>query len=385
MSAGSSNRTQRSAPVLHREVLTYGAQLWPALREDWRRLAHRSEVGSAFTSVPWVETWLELFGDEFRPIGVRWRTDDQAVVACALLPVQTVRLGVFSVRRMYLNASGTAAAFCEHNDVLANPAHRSAVVEDFVRFVLAGPTQELALAGVREAAAAEIQALWPCPVWNGFLSESPYVNLDRIRQTDGQYLNCISRNTRSQVRRSLRLYAERFGEATLERARSREESLQWFDEMVELHEARWQRRGESGAFSDAARSFHRRLIERCHDGPADELRATLLRARCGATTIGVLYLLEFCGRANFYQSGLRADDDDRLKSGLVTHVLAVEHYLRAGFAEYDFLGGEPQAARYKQSLATDRRLLAWQELPAPTVWMRLMGWLRRARRRVVSR
>ncbi len=378
--------TQDGDLSLSCEVLPYDASLWPSLREDWSRLVLVPELGSAFTSVPWVDIWMDVYGEQLRPTGVRWRTGDGSTVACALLPTESVKLGRFSVRRMYLNASGTDGAFCEHNDILADPSHRAAVLQDLVRIVLDSGIDELSLAGFRERAADDIKALWPGEPWSGFMSEAPFVALDSIREDGVEYLSRLSRNTRSQVRRSLRRYTERYGDAHIERAASEAQAIEWFNEMVELHQAHWQSRGEPGAFSDDARQFHQRLISHCYQAPAQGLNTAMFRVQFGTTTVGLLYFLEFSGRTNFYQSGLLYDDDVKLKPGLVAHTLAVQHYVESTeFAEYDFLGGDPHTARYKQSLSTDKRLLAWQELPVPSFRVNSIGKMRRLRRWFRSR
>ena len=112
-----------------------------------------------------------------------------------------------------------------------------------------------------------------------------------------------------------------------------------------------------------------------------QLAVDLVRIRFGEETIGILFNLRYRRRVNFYQAGLQHYDDNRLKPGLVAHTLAIEHYLVRGESEYDFLGGEPEDVRYKRSLARDVRTLAWIQLQAPTVKMRVLGRLRRVRRR----
>jgi CelD/BcsL family acetyltransferase involved in cellulose biosynthesis len=181
----------------------------------------------------------------------------------------------------------------------------------------------------------------------------------------------------------MRLYAQRFGEPELAVATSGAEVEDWFGEMVTLHAATWRARGESGAFADSTvREFHLGLLRSSVGAAAaDGLVAEIIRVRFGSQVTGYLYNLRYRGRVSFYQSGLAYHDDNRLKSGLVAHTLAVEHYLAQGENEYDFLGGEPESVRYKTSLSTDKRMLAWAELPSPTAKMRLLRGLRLARRR----
>ncbi|MEQ1855832.1 MAG: GNAT family N-acetyltransferase [Longimicrobiales bacterium] len=244
---------------------------------------------------------------------------------------------------------------------------------------------EFALVGVREELYQELWARWPEPAREGHLSESPFVSLDELRASGESYLSHLSSNTRSQVRRAVRLYGERFGEPEVRAACSSQELYGWFDSMASLHAKRWHGRGKSGAFGDAKiRDFHLGLLKRVFHGQAKELRAEILRVSFGAEAIAYLYQLRYRGRVNFYQSGLAYHGDNRLKPGLVAHALAVEHYLTGGESEYDFLGGEPEAVRYKRSLATSRRMLAWIELPSPNAKMRVLRGARLAWRGIRS-
>jgi CelD/BcsL family acetyltransferase involved in cellulose biosynthesis len=102
-----------------------------------------------------------------------------------------------------------------------------------------------------------------------------------------------------------------------------------------------------------------------------------VRLSFGDEAIGFLYTLTSGGSVCFYQSGLKYHPDNRLKPGLVTHVLAAEYLLENGADEYDFLGGEPVPVRYKRSLSTDVRMLAWLHLPAPSLKMQAFYAVRR--------
>jgi len=54
-----------------------------------------------------------------------------------------------------------------------------------------------------------------------------------------------------------------------------------------------------------------------------------------------------------------------LRPGLVCHLLAIEHYRRAGMRRYDFLGGD---ARYKRSFANGEIALLWLDIRRRLPW-----------------
>jgi CelD/BcsL family acetyltransferase involved in cellulose biosynthesis len=253
-----------------------------------------------------------------------------------------------------------------------------------VRRAHAHRLDELALVGVRQALFEDLAGMWPVKGHEGHLSESPYVALSALRGSGKPYLSTLSANMRSQLTRSVRLYTELFGPVEVRVANGAEEIGEWYEAMVELHSRRWKLKGELGAFADpVVRRFHRGLLESCAGGVGrDGLVAEILRVRFGLETVAFLYHLRYRRRINFLQSGLAYHEDNRLKPGLVAHALSIERYRQSGDVdEYDFLGGEPEAVRYKRSLATDRRTLAWVELPSPALKMRGLRYLRHVRRR----
>jgi CelD/BcsL family acetyltransferase involved in cellulose biosynthesis len=202
------------------------------------------------------------------------------------------------------------------------------------------------------------------------------VDLAKVRGA-GDYLKLLGGSTRSQIRRSQKLYGAR-GKLALEVAASPDQALTIFDELVALHRRSWRERGSAGAFVPFVHDFHRRLIERRFT--TGEVQ--LARVRAGDTTVGCLYNFVWNGSVAFYQSGLAYETDGRLKPGLVCHALAVDHAARAGLRWYDFLAG---GSRYKQSLATDARQLVWFRIQKPRLRFALEDLARAVRDRVRAR
>jgi hypothetical protein len=286
----------------------------------------------------------------------------------------------------FLNASGAWEVGCDHNDVLVLEPYRSKIYDDLIALLRSTGADEVRLRGVRPGLYRDLSRRWPDQGWDSFSSESPYVDLVGIRASGRSYLRHLSANTRSQIRRSIRLYEKDLGPASVEVARSHGETLAWFDELVELHERSWRLRGHQGGFKGDARTFHQSLIRSCAGRAGDDgLGVDLVRIRFGSDTVGLLYNVVHRGRILFYQSGLRYDVDGRHKPGLVSHALSIEHYLRCGGLEYDFLGGESEPVRYKRSLTTHRRPLHWAQLIAPGPKMALLSVLYRAWDRIRGR
>jgi CelD/BcsL family acetyltransferase involved in cellulose biosynthesis len=367
------------------EIIPFHPGLWEDLRPAWCALLEQRPDAAVFLSPAWIETWLAVYGASLQPQAVMWRDDSGAPVAACLLTLRWQRRVVFPVRSAYVNATGEHEVGSEHNRILCSPQAEQRIVKELVDFVLRRDAQLLCLNGFCEDAATAIQAAWPAATHAELLaSEDPFVHLEELRGKRQPFLANLSRNTREKIRRSIRLYEERFGQIRLDLARDSAEALDWLANLRSLHDARWRARGLSGAFgTPSARSFHDTVVGKLTTTQkGDSPVIDMIRVSAGDTAIGFLYNLRYRGAVSFYQSGFVYDDDQRLKPGLVTHSKAIEHYLETDAAEYDFLAGEPESVQYKQSLATHSRRLHWLELSAPTVGMRLFNRLRQLRRRL---
>jgi len=238
--------------------------------------------------------------------------------------------------RFYLNETGDAALdaiFVEHNGVLLRPGAEAYLAQ---ALALASARAPLVLSGVdathREAALLAGLTL------RRDAQPDPAL---RLQALSGPYLESLSANARAQIRRAMRLCGPGLA---LTRAEDIDTARRWFAEMVALHERAWRARGKPGAFpGPAITGFHDRLLrDAVPRGEAD-----LLRIAAGTETIGYLYNFRHGGRVYCYQSGFPGFTDARMKPGLVSHTLAVEHYRAMGLQVYDLLAGP---ARYKATL-----------------------------------
>lgn len=136
-----------------------------------------------------------------------------------------------------------------------------------------------------------------------------------------------------------------------------EHAYEIFDELIVLHQNRWRRAGRQGAFSSHQFSaFHRSLIPKL----LPEKRVILFRVRHGAQTVGAVYCLVDQDSVLFYQSGFAQFEDNKIRPGLITHILCMEACLSRGFRTYNFLAGDQ---RYKRELSTSHEILVNARAP----------------------
>ncbi|MFT8245488.1 GNAT family N-acetyltransferase [Roseomonas sp. BN140053] len=314
-----------------------------ALAEAWRAL-EEDAAPSFFQS--W--TWVGCLAEERYPDPVLLR---------ATAGERLVGLALFNRRRGRLSLAenghpGLDTPFIEHNGPLV-AGHPSVVRRSLLRaaWQVRG-MRRLRLSGVPaevlRAAGGMPLRLQQRPV--------PVVDLDAVRAAGGDYLGTLSANTRQQIRRSNRFYAAR-GPITVARAATAAEATDWLGALMDLHGAKWQRRGLAGAFAAPfPHRFHHALVLRAQ--AREEL--DLLRVRAGEEVVGYLYNFRHRGRVYAYQSGLApVAAGSPAKPGLTSHALAIARALAGGERVYDFLAGDQ---RYKRSLANGSEALWWAEL-----------------------
>jgi len=313
------------------------------LGEEWRALEATAQP-VFFRCWSWVGSLAkERFG---APLLVRAHRDGR-LIGLALFNRGPGRLALTETGEEALDAP-----FVEHNAPLLDPTAPPGLAPAMLHAAWrAAGGGRLQLGGVTPALAAAAGGV----EFRRQDRSAPYVDLAQLRAEGRPYLAALSANTRYQLRRSVRHYAQ-WGPPRLERATEVPQALDWLAAMIELHEAMWRARGLPGAFaSDYLRRFHRAVLEA--GVPRGEV--DLLRCTAGGRLIGYLYNLRGGGRVLSYQGGFEhAEAGPHGKPGLTCHLLAIEQAMAEGEAVYDFLAGD---TRYKRSLTTASETLTWVE------------------------
>jgi CelD/BcsL family acetyltransferase involved in cellulose biosynthesis len=352
--------------------------LFDALGALWRELEARAE-GGFFLSWDWVGCWIEETG--LKPTILIGRDQGRVVLLAALVPTRRHDLARFAIAGLHLQSTGDLAQdiiTTEYNGFLLDRAWSSWVQQQAVGFLMAGPVvdgrrrDELHLRNVTipydacfSQTGVRCTRLEQKPSWR--------VDLDTIRTSGRPYLEHLSANTRQQIRRSMRLY-ERQGKLVARRARDVPEALGFLEELKELHQRTWRRRGETGSFAyPFFERFQHRLIATCLPRGTVEI----VRVAAGERVVGYLYNFVWRGAVLAYQSGLAYESDARLKPGLVAHCLAIDIHLAEGAKTYDFMAGE---ARYKASLGEPGAEMYHLLLQRPTWTLRFEYGLRNLKR-----
>lgn len=349
----SQTQANQSPPIRVEVLRDVGALL--RLRPQWLRLFDVAANATAALHPDWVETWWSLYGSVYgkdvEPLRMLcfWRGER----LLGLLPL-------YQRRPMRMREGGEHLCFlstgedefeeiCPDYMDLLSPADEADVCAELAwkvlcgelgrsydRLVLNNMSQESAL--VRWARRnvsprdLEIAPVGACPIAD-------------LRGGLEPYLGRLSANTRQQARRLLRAAAK--AGVSFEVAGTPEEAKLFYEQMIALHQHRWQAAGQPGCFaSPRFTEFHGRLVSRWHR----EGRVVLSRLRLGAEVLAVKYGFRIGRKYDFYQSGVRLDEGSPIKSpGIVSFLHLMGHLSVQEVDTFDFLRG---ASSYKQRLAT---------------------------------
>jgi CelD/BcsL family acetyltransferase involved in cellulose biosynthesis len=304
-----------------------------ALGCRWRALEVQAD-GGFFRSWTYLGALLPHFS---APHLLAVRQDRQDL---ALGLFNWTRRGLSTKRGLFLHETGDPLwdrLYVEHNGLLLHPDGRPHLAEALTAASTHGPVALSGIDALHAEAAAQAGTLQTRKI-----HFAPALDLAALAAAGKPYLDTLSANARSQIRRAMRLYGP---DLTLQPAATLGDAQTDFSRMIALHQASWTARGEPGAFaSPAIIALHTTLI--ATGFPRGEI--ALLRIQAGGQEIGILYQFQHGGKMLAYQSGFAPTEDARLKPGLVGHSLAIAHAQHTGMTTYDFLAG---AQRYKTTLA----------------------------------
>ena len=367
------------------EITTFKSVL--ELEQAWLELERRA-TATFFLSWDWMGCWIREASLD--PVALVGRAEGQIVLLGILAPSTRRSVLPVTVNGLWLQMTGEPqqdVITIEYNGFLVDPACVGKIEANAIAFLLRAVTvggrrrDELHLKNIPAVLEEAVRASG-CRFREVQRKPSYRIDLAAIRAAGRQYLDCLSANTRQQIRRSMRLYEKR-GQLRIERARDVPEAMSFLDGLKDLHQGYWTGRGEPGAFAyPFFERFQSRLIETCLDHGTVELA----RISAGADVIGYVYNLIYRGHVYAYQTGILYESDPRLKPGLVSHCICIDRHLKDGSDVYDFMAGD---ARYKASLGEPGPDMLYLLAERPTLPLQIentlhdvKGWLGAVRQRL---
>lgn len=331
--------------------------------ELWTDLLIRSEH-RFFLSKAWISCWLNSLPKQHSIYFCFAFKESRPIMAILLGENTKIRNYFVKSRGMYLNSTGNKIfdeVTTEYNSLLIDKSLTKEDISESLKSIFSALDNmnwnELFLPASTQSTMNLLSEYFANYETNRFRILCPkekashFVDLEKV-ESDQDYLQMISRNSRSKIRQSLKAY-EQYGPIEIVEASSTNQALSMFDNLIDLHQQEWVKRGKKGAFANNyLKTLHKTLItEHYNEGTIQ-----LIEVRAGSHSLGYLYNFVYQDRVYFYQCGFNYSENTKHRPGLVSHFAAIVHNANKGKAEYDFLAGD---ARYKSSLSTNHNNMYW--------------------------
>lgn len=341
--------TRKAAPVARKLSLEIRPSTDRAdVLKSWIELEQRIGHLGLTCSPDWTEAWLNAYGD-LVPHCFLLAHDATGTLQgiCQICEGVDQKDGPVRIRTLHVGPSGEpeADSVCvEYNRLLVSPEFEAAFAglivdhlesrSGFDQWNIDGMSTAKLSAFHQHAAELRLQV-------------EPAYGFDfrKAREDKTSILAQYKSSTRRKIKRSLAAYDS----LSLEWADTLNDAVDAFNEMVELHQARWASIGKPGSYSSSRFTrFHEDLLSRL----VPQGRMVFVRVRSGDTTLGIVQLFIENSRALLYQCG-RSVAENAQSPGVVVDYLAMEECLKQGLDAYDFLAFATQHKRQLANMSTD--------------------------------
>lgn len=313
------------------------------LARKWQQVSEHCDNQSVFLKWEWICQWLCSLSEP--PTVIEATGPDQQCIGLGIFVHQTklVFPGWF-IKQIWLHRAGDSKldqTWIEHNDFLLHKRFADDTRAAMIDYLATKVDWQECFIGL---ASKEVVNRFDClSTFKRIDIDSPTyaVDLNAFASLD-DYVNSLSKNTRQQLVRSIKLLKLE-GQLTLHEARTPEEKSNIFDEMAEVHVQKWRTTKYGSGFDNPYfNDFHKNILN------ADTGFSSIFYLTLDSNKLAFIYILKTEDCWSFYLSAIRSFNDNRIKVGMVAHALVIEQAIKQQIQRYDLLAGE---ARYKQSLS----------------------------------
>ena len=329
---------------------------WDRLSPEWNDLWDISPAKSPPLHFDWMRRWWDIYGDTYRNrdrglVLVTVRRDSRLV---GVLPLYLRgRQGMWGLRTLGFISTGedeSEETCAEYLDLLHAPEEAESCLHS-VAPALSALTPRWDEMVLTDFPASSQLHHWTAAPSRGRLviqarGECPIADLSGGFDA---YLKRLTPKTRQHCRQYLRGLDKANASFDVATEQTFDEM---FDDLVRLHQERWQAVGKPGCFaSDRFTRFHKSLARMWLPSG----RAVLAPVRHEGVSIAVIYGFIAGTKFDYYQSGLRVEEKGPVPSpGTAIIMRLMLHLIERGVDKFDFLRG---SSVYKQKFATEQRSL----------------------------
>ncbi len=333
-----------------------------SLKDEWEKLCSGTEV-HIFQTYEWQRTWWKYFGND-KQLNLVLFYSENKLISIAPFFIDIYKLHGFTiVKRLRLIGSGVAPVNTEgkiseygatdYIDIIISPGHERRVTESLIEYLKMNP-DFYDIIQLEEASndSNVIKSLLPCLNENGWKHRVVKGEICPRLCVPGsidEFMKSLSSKIRYKMSKIYRsLSANNFFE--VREVKTEAELQREFNEFVRLHQQRWKRQGQSGAFADDNyRLFLQEVTKAFLEKGWLKFTAAYSKDQCIAVECAFCY-------KNYIYDYLKAFDDQsslaKLKPGKALLLNAIAEAIHSKMKVVDFLrGGE----NYKFEIASEWR------------------------------
>ncbi|MFD3390328.1 GNAT family N-acetyltransferase [Alteromonas macleodii] len=336
--------------------------------KSFLRGVHRYiDAPTPFTSLIWQESWVSSL--EVLPILYTFKLGSQTIGYCWIASKNP--LSFLPLSSWYMNQTGVAAqdqVWVEYNTIICSKKHEQACLTSLLKKAKVDHICKLYISMSHDIAISKDLTD------NSIRVDSENVNGYRTFLITADLEKHLSKNTRSQIRRSTKLLEQDYGAISVIEA-SKEQLHSYLEKLGSLHKEKWGKSAEGSGFNNPLfLSHHKHLLENFPEN------VSIIEIKAGTTLLGYSYNLIFGDTVYFYCSGINYQyGNNKIKPGYTLHSTLMEYYRKKGFHWYDFLGGE---SRYKESLSTETYIFKNLTIYTRSIEGRLSSALQRIKQKL---
>lgn len=307
------------------------------LKEGWNDLLKESAADSFFLRWEWLWNWWKVYKDpKFRLCILIIYRDAELTGICPLYSTEYQWGKFFRVRRLMFLGTKLEGLVSEYMDVIAKRDEEYAVIEAAIAFIMKEDLcDDISLQKI-DASSITVSILKDASTKKGLYYavtnryEVPFINLPA---SIDEFRDGLSSSMRYKIKREQKKIAK-YEYVVFRKTQDIEELDHDFNELVRLHQLRWESRGEPGSFTGGKFPvFQKEVMREMLQNGNLELWFLSVAGR----NIAVLYNIYYNKKIYFFQGGLDVSFDKNLAPGVVLHNYCIEEAIKAGLREYDFL------------------------------------------------
>lgn len=326
------------------EICHYRLDNIQELTDKWHELYTRNETASVFLSWNWICRWLDTLPEP--PIVVEAKLESQCLGLGIFYAKSKFIFPGWFVKQIWLHRTGAPLldqVWIEHNDFLLDNRFTVETRQAMIAYVSTELKWHECFIGLTDY---DVLQHFDAMTSNKRIDiDSPEYSVDLTSFSSvSDYLNSLSKNTKQQIKRSFKLLGQH-GQLLLQEILTPEEQISAFKDMSKIHIDKWRKTKFGSGFDNRYfNQFHKTLL---HKDPNHQF-STIFCLSLNEQKLAFIYLLKDNDCWYFYLSAIKSFEDNRIKVGLVAHVMIIEDAIKNSIKKYDFLAGD---ARYKRSLS----------------------------------